>query len=164
MGNQVKKEDSATSSGSNDASTPAKKTRPLSTLGFLKSLAEALREKKLGVEDAFDMYDTDGDRVLDRQEFIAMVKDVYPSAREKDVQILFSEADIDGNGTVDFNEFSRKFGPYIRGQGARVKTHPGAEKKSPSSSQSGWSPEDFPVSQKPSECSACIGIVCPCSC
>eukprot|EP00746_Dinoflagellata_sp_MGD_P152549 gnl/MRDRNA2_/MRDRNA2_83744_c0_seq1.p1 gnl/MRDRNA2_/MRDRNA2_83744_c0~~gnl/MRDRNA2_/MRDRNA2_83744_c0_seq1.p1 ORF type:complete len:175 (+),score=37.04 gnl/MRDRNA2_/MRDRNA2_83744_c0_seq1:80-604(+) len=89
-------------------------------LQVVKEVANTLNKDGLSMDDAFRMYDSDDNKVLDESEFCRMVMDLCPRATVLDAELLFAEVDVDRNGEVDYNEFCRKFGSHIQKNGAKL--------------------------------------------
>ena len=59
-------------------------------------------------EALFCLFDGDGNGVLDRDELAGLMRQCFPSACRDSEELIdqaFAEADTDGNGGVDFEEF-----------------------------------------------------------
>jgi Ca2+-binding EF-hand superfamily protein len=63
---------------------------------------EQLEEVMKGV---FEMADEDGSGYLDRDEFRQALKSADLGLTRKDINLLLSEADLDGDGKISYNEF-----------------------------------------------------------
>lgn len=63
---------------------------------------EQLEEVMRGV---FEMADTDGSGELDREEFRDALKNADLGLTRKDINLLMSEADVDGDGKISYQEF-----------------------------------------------------------
>jgi calmodulin len=57
------------------------------------------------LREAFNQFDRDGNGVIDRKEFAALLDALDSGMSNQDVEIGFSEVDRDGNGTIEFGEF-----------------------------------------------------------
>jgi Ca2+-binding EF-hand superfamily protein len=68
------------------------------------------------LEEAFKLFDTDGDGKITSVELRELIAKIGGSMSEGEAQGLIHRADIDGNGYVDFQEFS-KLWVDIRGDG-----------------------------------------------
>ena len=53
----------------------------------------------------FDSFDTDGNRVLDKQEFYWGLKNLGCTISKKEANVVLEHLDTDKSGFVDFNEF-----------------------------------------------------------
>lgn len=52
-----------------------------------------------------DEWDLDGNGTLDKDELAALLRRGNPRIKEKDIDLLFQKADLDGNGRICFDEF-----------------------------------------------------------
>ena len=57
------------------------------------------------VRKAFKTYDKDGDGAIDKGELIMAMTNYKFGFSEQEAEIIFKEGDIDGDGTVNFEEF-----------------------------------------------------------
>lgn len=93
--------------------------------------ARALRQRELevkwmkrvlschqSIESAFNEYDDDGSCALDHDEFKRFMKR-YGIVRDGDIASLIKRLDLDGSGTIDFEEFSLIFNPLRLNQGGQ---------------------------------------------
>lgn len=66
-------------------------------------------EKKAYDDDPFvilfEKHDVNKNEVLEKDEFMNIVKAIYPSVSEKQMEVLFEATDLDGNGVIDFHEY-----------------------------------------------------------
>ena len=75
------------------------------------SFQEKVRKQKPGVggtaliRNAFDRINTDGSGGIDRLELKAALTDIGLNVTESQLETIFTTADIDGNGLIDYNEF-----------------------------------------------------------
>ncbi|KAJ1493351.1 the calcium-loaded N-terminal sensor domain of Centrin, partial [Baffinella frigidus] len=67
----------------------------------IKLSPEALQECK----EAFVLYDVDGSGAVDEGELFLAMKTLGFAPDEKEVHKMMQLADVDGNGTLDFEEF-----------------------------------------------------------
>ncbi len=58
----------------------------------------------------FDRYDTDGNGVIDRNEFRALVESLDPGFTEEDVLMGLKVLDANENGVIDWEEFAGWWG------------------------------------------------------
>ena len=72
----------------------------------------ATKEDQIELKKTFLQFDENGDGLIQRHEFIngykklSQNKDKDPEDVEKEAMKIFAEADIDGNGEIDFGEWS----------------------------------------------------------
>ena len=79
----------------------------LAYLGPSMTQAELDRLRKL-----FDRFDSaPKDQKLDMEEYAMLMRNVFPTrvADAESIVAMFKEADVDGNGTIDFPEFARMY-------------------------------------------------------
>merc|ERR1712098_614097 len=88
---------------------PAAKSRP----NLLVTMAD---QKEL--EEAFKLFDADGDGLITSVELKALVEKVGGCMSEGEAQGLIHQADRDGNATIDMSEFT-KLWAAIRGDGQK---------------------------------------------
>lgn len=74
------------------------------------------------IEAAFNEYDVDDSRALDHAEFRRFMTR-YGIVREEDIAALIRRLDVDGSGTVDFDEFASVFNPLRIDRGDYGKNH-----------------------------------------
>lgn len=77
---------------------------------FISSLyfcqADQLTEERLSeFRDAFNLFDRDRNGYIDTKELGAVMKSLQLNANELELKDMINEADADGNGTMDFEEF-----------------------------------------------------------
>ncbi len=63
----------------------------------------------LNVEKVFKKYDTDGNGFIDCQELRALFTDLHCTLSEKELQDVKVDLDKNGDGKIDFEEFSLWF-------------------------------------------------------
>ena len=74
--------------------------------------------KRSGIRKAFEKYDKDGNGFITSDEFRKVVEDKYGSKlSSKEVKKLMKEADINGDGKIDYGEFLKAF-TYFKPKGA----------------------------------------------
>ena len=54
--------------------------------------------------ELFNLFDMDGDGIC-KDEVVQIAKRISPDATDKDIDSLFTMADVDGSGHIDFDEF-----------------------------------------------------------
>ncbi|KAJ6682831.1 CALMODULIN [Salix koriyanagi] len=58
------------------------------------------------LQEAFCLFDKDGDGCITFEELATVIKSLHDhSATDEELHIMMSEADVDGNGTIEFVEF-----------------------------------------------------------
>eukprot|EP00918_Siedleckia_nematoides_P105232 GHVU01229822.1.p1 GENE.GHVU01229822.1~~GHVU01229822.1.p1 ORF type:complete len:163 (+),score=34.18 GHVU01229822.1:46-534(+) len=63
-------------------------------------------EQQIGeLRDAFNIFDKDGDGSITTDELHTVMMSLRQSASADDIREMIKQVDIDGNGTVDFEEF-----------------------------------------------------------
>ena len=70
--------------------------------------------RRQGIENArrlFNEIDSDGNGVIELDEFIEAYQKKDPNVSQQHLRKLFEEADIDENGTLEFDEFVK--GKYL---------------------------------------------------
>lgn len=91
---------------------------------LLIHFAGSLQQRGLSLAEAFHKFDSNGNMILDRGEFSAMVHSICPHASANDVNQLLIAADHDHNGSIDFNEFRSTFGPILAKFGSSIRDIP----------------------------------------
>ena len=78
--------------------------------------------RRSGIRKAFNSYDKDGNGFITREEFKNVVEDKYGSKlTSKETKKLMSEADRNGDGKIDYEEFLKAF-TYFKPKGSMVQT------------------------------------------
>jgi len=62
-------------------------------------------EKVAEIHDVFKMFDTDDSGDIDVAELKMAMAMLDPDLKEEEVEELMAELDVDGNGTIEFDEF-----------------------------------------------------------
>merc|ERR1712232_1150038 len=62
-------------------------------------------EQKAEVKEAFDLFDTDGSGAIDAKELKVAMQALGFEPTNQEISKLISDIDIDGNATVEFEEF-----------------------------------------------------------
>ncbi|XP_048429082.1 calmodulin-like [Pyrus x bretschneideri] len=69
-------------------------------------MGEVLTEEQIvEFQEAFCLFDKDGDGCITIEELATVVKLLDPNPTEEELQNMISEVDVDGNGTIEFGEF-----------------------------------------------------------
>eukprot|EP00092_Neocalanus_flemingeri_P032668 GFUD01035533.1.p1 GENE.GFUD01035533.1~~GFUD01035533.1.p1 ORF type:complete len:154 (+),score=62.38 GFUD01035533.1:119-580(+) len=63
------------------------------------------KEQVLGFKEAFNIFDKDGDGKITSVELGSVLKNLGQNPVETELSDMINEFDVDGNGTVDFDEF-----------------------------------------------------------
>merc|ERR1712100_354206 len=66
---------------------------------------EMTAEQKKEVKEAFDLFDTDGSGAIDAKELKVAMQALGFEPTNQEISKLISDIDIDGNATVEFEEF-----------------------------------------------------------
>ncbi|KAJ8308336.1 hypothetical protein KUTeg_013210 [Tegillarca granosa] len=69
------------------------------------SLEELTEEQKDEFREAFTLFDKDGDGEITTDELGAVMKSMCQDASMEELKEMIREADLDGSGTIDFEEF-----------------------------------------------------------
>ncbi|CAD5123113.1 DgyrCDS11487 [Dimorphilus gyrociliatus] len=56
-------------------------------------------------QEAFALFDKDGDGVITTKELGTVMRSLGQNPSDTELQDMINEVDVDGNGTIDFNEF-----------------------------------------------------------
>ena len=76
--------------------------------------------KRSGIRKAFEKYDKDGNGTITRDEFRKVVEDKYSAKiSKKEVVKLMNEADTNGDGVIDYEEFLKAF-TYFKPKGCDI--------------------------------------------
>ena len=59
-------------------------------------------------KEAFSLFDKDGDGTITTKELGTVMRSLGQNPTEAELQDMINEVDADGNGTIDFPEFSSK--------------------------------------------------------
>jgi calmodulin len=57
------------------------------------------------LRETFSHFDSDGNGLIDPQEFFRLMAAIDPAVREEEAELGFSIIDTDGNQLIDFEEF-----------------------------------------------------------
>ncbi|XP_027353284.1 calmodulin-like protein 11 isoform X3 [Abrus precatorius] len=69
-------------------------------------MKEALREEQIGeFLEAFCLFDKDGDGCITIEELGTAIRSLDENPTVEELQIMMSEVDTDGSGTIEFGEF-----------------------------------------------------------
>ncbi|KAJ6775260.1 CALCIUM BINDING PROTEIN [Salix purpurea] len=69
-------------------------------------MVDDLTEEEVAeLQEAFCLFDKDGDGCITFEELATVIKSLHHSATDEELHIMMSEADVDGNGTIEFVEF-----------------------------------------------------------
>ncbi|KAJ6397730.1 hypothetical protein OIU77_018689 [Salix suchowensis] len=69
-------------------------------------MVDDLTEEEVAeLQEAFCVFDKDGDGCITFEELATVIKSLHHSATDEELHIMMSEADVDGNGTIEFVEF-----------------------------------------------------------
>ncbi|OWF56438.1 calmodulin-A-like [Mizuhopecten yessoensis] len=72
----------------------------------MRELTEKLSDEQITeFKEAFSLFDKDGDGTITTEELGTVMRSLGQSPNEQTIQDMVNEADIDGNGIIDFNEF-----------------------------------------------------------
>lgn len=79
---------------------------------FLTMMRRASYEQPLNSDDArkreaFAVFDMDGNGYIDKHELKYVMRRLGENLSDEDLKAMFSEADINGDGLIDYDEFSR---------------------------------------------------------
>ena len=66
--------------------------------------AEAIAQEE-GIEDAFKVFDTDGNGFIDTDELRDVMLSIDPDVRPADINKMIKQADASGDGQIDIDEF-----------------------------------------------------------
>ena len=70
-----------------------------------EEIEQALTEQEEEIRQAFEVLDKDGNGFLSEAELRPMMTSFYEKASEKEVNQMIKDADIDGDGQVNYKEF-----------------------------------------------------------
>nr|XP_022330789.1 calmodulin-like [Crassostrea virginica] len=68
-------------------------------------VAELSEEQILEFREAFSLFDKDGDETITTKELGTVMRSLGQNPTESELQEMIQEVDVDGNGTIDFDEF-----------------------------------------------------------
>merc|ERR1712154_249834 len=80
----------------------------------IRRMTDTINETEL--QEAFKLFDMDGDGMITKDELRKLVEKVGGSMTEGEAKGLIHQADKDGNESIDFSEFS-KLRAAIKGEG-----------------------------------------------
>ena len=78
-----------------------------------KNRLELTEQQRTEVRQAFDLFDTDGQGVIDGNALKVVLRALGFEPRKEEVRKMIASVDKSGSGTIDFNEFLRFRGLYI---------------------------------------------------
>uniref|UniRef100_A0A8D1BAP9 EF-hand domain-containing protein n=1 Tax=Sus scrofa TaxID=9823 RepID=A0A8D1BAP9_PIG len=74
--------------------------------GSTCSVADQLTEEQIAeVQEAFSLFDKDGDGTITTKELGTVMRSLGQNPTEAELQGMINEADIDGDGQVNYEEF-----------------------------------------------------------
>ncbi|PVZ97223.1 hypothetical protein BB558_006748 [Smittium angustum] len=88
----------------NDIISEAGSNGAISQAQFLQ-LFSAARESEDELKEAFNMFDTDGDKLLNKVDFTKVLASLGHKATPEEIQEMIDEADVDGDGMINYEEF-----------------------------------------------------------
>ena len=69
----------------------------------------ATKKQQRELRQTFNQFDENGDGVISRDEFLKGYKILYPNVAQDEIEEraleIFNNADVDGNGAIDFGEW-----------------------------------------------------------
>lgn len=69
-------------------------------------MAEQLTEEQIAeFKEAFSLFDNNGDGTITTGELGIVMRSLGQNPTENELQDMINEVDVDGNGTIDFNEY-----------------------------------------------------------
>ncbi|KAL3873879.1 hypothetical protein ACJMK2_036962 [Sinanodonta woodiana] len=66
------------------------------------------------LREAFSLFDKDGDGDISVKELGSVMKSLGQNPSEKELEDMIREVDVDGNGTIDFDEFLQMMGRKMK--------------------------------------------------
>merc|ERR1719167_1014772 len=86
---------------------------------MLAQSSSGLNNEKLDIEDIFKVFDQNGDGLISGEELKLTMRSLGETLTEDEVGLMLEEADIDGDGKIDLQEFTRLLsglpqGPQVR--------------------------------------------------
>merc|ERR1711971_254251 len=72
----------------------------------IASTAIMAKASEAELNEAFKLYDTDGDGVINHEEILALISKIGGTMSEGEAKALVSKADKDGSKGIDFTEFA----------------------------------------------------------
>ena len=117
------------------AGSKAKKSKLLSVAGLFQDgsrsvteqLRDALVQNSMRVMDLFREWDKNGDGVVSRIEFRKAIPMLGLHASGDQIDALFQEFDIDGNGTISFRELNKQLRRDVKTEVKRPAKEPIAQ-------------------------------------
>jgi Ca2+-binding EF-hand superfamily protein len=73
-------------------------------------------QQLIEIENAFKMFDADGNGSIDRREMKVAMKALGMSTKADDIARIMDEVDVDGSGTIDKDEFIEIVRPVLGGR------------------------------------------------
>ena len=57
------------------------------------------------LKKAFQIFDRDGDKQIDKKEFYFVIKNLDTDLSEREIEEMLKQADVDNNGSISEDEF-----------------------------------------------------------
>jgi len=70
-----------------------------------KNRIELTEEQKQEIQEAFDLFDTDGSGTIDAKELKVAMRALGFEPKKEEIKKMITDIDKDGSGAIDFNEF-----------------------------------------------------------
>lgn len=117
-----------TKKGKKDYKAMKKKVRVKRKKWAKKRYKMKKAERRLhDIQEAFELFDTDGSGTIDEKEFVHVTKELGISMSKKEIKAVLDEMDEDGNGYAEFDEFAVWFDSLktsgVKAAAIRVKLH-----------------------------------------